>query len=90
MNNCLFNTIKYFFYFFFFFVFMQSVASSSTTQLDYSFEAESGGISENGKYYWMVSDNDLELFRLPIGNRVGSWSFIDHNGEPVCFIFYFI
>lgn len=57
--------------------------TSSVTQLDYSFEAESGFISSNGNFFWMISENELQLFRLPLGTRTASWEFVDSNSDPV-------
>ena len=58
---------------------------SDVVQLDYTFEADSGGISSIGKYYWMVSENELQLFRLPLGTRTANWVFLDSNSDPVCY-----
>ena len=60
-----------------------SPVESSLVQLDYNFDAESGGVSQNGKFYWMVAGNELQIFRLPSGTRSAHWTFTGARGDQV-------
>ena len=65
---------------------MHKPVTSDTFPLQYIVETNQGGISKEGKYYWLFFENVLQLFRIPQGNRVGKWSFSNYKtNTPVKF-----
>jgi hypothetical protein len=61
---------------------MQAEPPSDVTihHLDFDIAGD-GGIASNGKFSWTYSANDLQIFVLPSGKRIGKWLFKDQASE---------